>query len=200
VDFQQIHLALQYFKPQGATSVVFSELLAADGLIRSRNGLGDRTTALGYVSVDPNSEPQRRFVHAAGVAGIAVDALEFRDTFVSIGTGSMESAGKPISTLSPPLSFALGALAAKPSPSAVVFSGSFELAYALGSFAGNNGKVVLAFWRSCIDQRFFARDFFDRYDVGFVDLDSAEFGPILGLDRDVPSAPTRRKPVSSILF
>jgi hypothetical protein len=138
---------------------------------------------VGFASVDTRSEraeAQDRFVRAAQAAGISLEQIDYRDAYVNATSPGDETGlrAKGIQTLAAPISFALGALADRDAATVVLFAGSYDHAYGIRQFAARNGRLVIAFWRSCVDQRFFAREVIGSPNISFVDLE--EYPAVLG--------------------
>src|SRR5262252_8664746 len=84
---------------------------------RREYGFGPAETDLAIVSVDPNSEPQRRFVDAVGKLGYEVDAVDFHEAFVSLPPGQLpgeESGYRSVISLAPRIAYLAGLLAKAP--------------------------------------------------------------------------------------
>jgi hypothetical protein len=183
VNFQDCHAALQELRHAGARTVDFKGLLETDAEIRRNGGLPIDRAIVGFASVDTRSEradAQDRFVRAAQAAGISLEQIDYRDAYVN-PTGAADESGpklKGIQSLAAPISFALGALADREAATLVLFAGSYEHAYGVRQFAARKGRIVIAFWRSCIDQRFFAREVIDAPGISFVDLE--QYPAVLG--------------------
>jgi hypothetical protein len=167
----------------GARTVDFKGLLETDAEIRRSRGLPVDRATVGFAAVDTRSEraeAQDRFVRAAQTAGISLEQIDYRDAYVNPTGTADESVQKPkgVQSLAAPISFALGALADRDAATVVLIAGSYEHAYGVRQFAARKGRIVIAFWRSCIDQRFFAREVMNAPGITFVDLE--EYPAVLG--------------------
>lgn len=180
INFQDLHEALVELRDLGAKNVDFKGLLETELWIRRDNGLAVERPILGFASVDTRigpDDPQDRFARAVENAGIALERIDFRDAYVNppepIGQRRPDE-GEPrpgVQTLAAPVSFAMGALATRENASVVLFAGRFDHAYAVRHFAERGGSVYLAFWRSCIDPRFFSRHIDSLPRVKFINLE-----------------------------
>jgi hypothetical protein len=183
VNFQDCHVALQELRPFGARAVDFKGLLDADLEVRRKSGFPLERVVVGFASVDTRgerAEAQDRFVRAAQAAGISLEQIDYRDAYVNPPAGSDEPGPRPrgIQTLAAPISFALGAMADRDGATVVLIAGSYDHSYAVRQFVARGGRIVLAFWRSCVDQRLFARDVTNQPGVTFADLE--EYPSVLG--------------------
>jgi hypothetical protein len=182
INFQDCHAAVHELRQAGARAVDFKGLIEADTSIRRSQKWPVERAVVGFASVDTRVErgdPQDRFVRAVEAAGIVLEQIDYRDTYVNLP--APEEGGvrpKGVQTLAPALSFALGALSDRADPSVLLVAGSYDHAYSIRQFAARGGRVVIAFWRACADQRLFTREIDKLPNVSFVDL--AEFPEVLG--------------------
>ncbi len=186
IDFQDCYDALAEFKGVGARNVDFKRLLEIDEGVRRKHKLPLDRPIIGFATVDTRAtpdDPQDRFTRAVEKAGIVLERIDYRDAFLDPGAGraSPDDGPRPrgVQTLAPAVSFALGALATSDGPSVVLVAGGFDHSYAVRNFAQQGGKVFLAFWRSCVDQRFFSRKIDTIPGVTFIDLEQTP--EVLGL-------------------
>jgi hypothetical protein len=126
---------------------------------RREFGFAPAETDLAIVSVDPSSEPQKRFVDALGKMGYEVDAVDFHDAFVSLPPGQLpgpDSGYRSIISFAPRLAYLAGLLAKAPDSQLVVVTHSFDMWWPMQMLArrlSRNGGVGLAYFSSMLDFR-----------------------------------------------
>jgi hypothetical protein len=205
INFQDCHDALTELRGIGAKSVDFKGLLDTDLTIRKNLQLPPVRPVIGFASVDTRvgpDDPQDRFARAVENAGILLERIDYRDAYVNppgpfVNQGGTDDGTRPrgVQTLAAAVSFAMGALATREKPSVVLIAGRFDHAYAIRHFAEQGGTVCLAFWRSCIDQRFFSRDALSG--IKFVDLE--DYPAVMGgVDVKGGGRPGKRPGVSAL--
>ena len=121
------------------------------------------------VSIDPSSEGQQRFQAMLKHSGFEIDAVHYRDTFVSPppGRNPSEMTGKPIVSLASRIAYIAGLMARHEGlkPELLVVSHSFELCGPLTDLAhrlsDRDGKVGLAYFGSLLDYRWKAAGLFE---------------------------------------
>ncbi len=144
------------------------------------------------LSIDPNSEGQKRFEGMLKHSGFEVDVVHFRDTFVSPppGRSPSEVTGKSMVSLAPRIAYIAGLMAARADTEFLVVSHSFELSGPLADLRHRigNGKVGLAYFGSLLDYRWKVAGLFDgKLGVDFFDLD--EYGDhLMGIDLAGPQS------------
>jgi hypothetical protein len=143
----------------------YAALLQRLAEARRHLGFGPAETNLAIVSVDPSSDPQRRFVDAITKQGYEADSVDFHDAFVSLPPGQLpgeESGYRSIISFAPRITYLAGLLAKSPDSQLVVVTHAFDVCWALQQLARRltpRGGVCLAYFSSLYDfrwRRFFA--------------------------------------------
>jgi hypothetical protein len=147
---------------------------------REKFGLGKGQLDIAFVSIDPHSEAQRRFLDALRANGIEQEAIDYRHAFVASGAG--ERGERPVVSLSANISYLLGLLADRENAEVVVWSPNFDLCHPLMDFVDvRKGKAVVVYFRPFLDPRWAQSGLFESSPIKFYDLeDHAE--ELLGVD------------------
>lgn len=147
---------------------------------RADHGLAPAQVDIAFASIDPHSEPQRRFLDALRAIGIEQEAIDYRHA--SIVSGGPERAERQPASLSAQISYLLGLLADRQNAEIVVWSPNFDLYYPLRDFVEvRSGKAVVAYFRRFLDARWAQCGLFEGKSIQFFDLeDYAE--ELLGID------------------
>ncbi len=125
---------------------------------RKQLGFAPVETNLAIVSLDPSSDPQRRFVDALSKMSYEVDPVDFHDAFVSLAPGQLPGEGsgfKSIISFAPRIAYLAGLLAKSPDSQLIVVTHSFDVYWPLQQLAGQltRGGVALAYFSSLLDYR-----------------------------------------------
>lgn len=125
---------------------------------RKQLGFAPAETNLAIVSLDPTSDPQRRFADALGKMMYEVDAVDFHDAFVSLPPGQLPAEGsgyKSIISFAPRIAYMAGLLAKVPDSQLLVVTHSFDVYWPLQQLAQRltRGGVALAYFSSMLDYR-----------------------------------------------
>jgi hypothetical protein len=125
---------------------------------RKEFGFAPAETDLAIVSVDPGSDPQRRFVDALGKMGYEVDPVDFHDAFVSLPPGQLpgeDSGYRSIISFATRIAYLAGLLAKSPDSQLLVVTHSFDVYWPLQQLARRltRGGVGLAYFSSMLDYR-----------------------------------------------
>ena len=121
-------------------------------------GFAPAETDLAMVSLDPSSEPQRRFVDAIAKLGYEVDAVDFHDAFVSLPPGQLpseESGYRSTISFAPRIAYLAGLMAKSQDSQLLVVTHSFDVYWPLQALARRlpRGGVALAYFSSMLDFR-----------------------------------------------
>jgi len=177
IDGSALHDAcIALAKRTGREKVVlnFRALHARLASIRREAGMRPASKSIVSLAVDPESEPQQRFTGALRAANFEVDAIDYRDTTLSVRPGSSAAGGDIPVTIAPRICFGLGAQLRHQQPADVIIvSHDFQLSLALVDFASRleGSRIVLAFWQDMIDPRWtYSRTFERTPSIRFVDL------------------------------
>jgi hypothetical protein len=162
---------------------------------RRHLGFAPAETNLAIVSLDPASDPQRRFVDALGKMGYEVDPVDFHDAFVSLPPGQLPGEGsgyRSVISFAPRVAYMAGLLAKSPDSQLLVITHSFDVYWPLQQLASRltRGGVALAYFSSLLDYRW-RRVFAPQSPSGtskvkFHDLQDSLF-ELLGA-RDIPAS------------
>lgn len=147
---------------------------------RQKFGLEPAQLDLAFVSIDPHSDAQRRFLDALRAIGIEQEAIDYRHAFVT--SGASERGERPVVSLSAHISYLLGLLADRQNAEVVVWSPNFDLCHPLMDFVDvRKGKAVVVYFRPFLDPRWAQSGLFESSPIKFYDLeDFAE--ELLGVD------------------
>jgi hypothetical protein len=150
---------------------------------------------LAFLTQDPTSELQSRFVTALQHRGILVEPVDFRQTTPTLPLSlEHEPHEAKINTLAPQIAYTLG-LKAVEHAEFVIVSRCFEIFGPAMDFVTNRGgKIAVAFFRRFLDSRWGINGLFDpESPIKFIDLEIA-IRPILGIElKDLGDSKTIRK-------
>ncbi|MGH8335915.1 MAG: hypothetical protein ACRETL_03630 [Gammaproteobacteria bacterium] len=154
--------------------------------LRKQRGWKQASPNTLLLSIDPNSEGQRRFQEMLRHSDFEVDVVHFRDTFVSVppGRSPNEMTGRPIVSLASRMGYVAGLMARYEDPNLLVVSHGFELFAPLTDLRRRKerGRVGIAYFGSLLDYRWkLAGLFDDKLDLEFFDLDPHS-DELLGVD------------------
>ena len=189
VDAASLFDASEVIAERAARSKVtidYSKLRKRLDALRGQSGwrLAQPNTII--LSIDPNSEGQRRFQEMLHHSGFEIDVIHFRDTFVSVppGRSPNEMTGKPIVSLATRMGYVAGLMARFDDPHLLLVSHSFELFGPLTDLKrrNTNSKVGIAYFGSLLDYRWKLAGLLDeKLDIEFFDLDPYS-DELLGVD------------------
>jgi len=167
-------------------TIDYSKLRECLDSLRRQHGWRPASPNTIVLSIDPNSEGQRRFQDMLRHAGFEVDVVHFRDTFVSVppGRSPNEMSSKPIVSLAPRIAYVAGLMARFDDPQLLVISHGFELYGPLIDLRRRlaSSRVGIAYFGSLLDYRWKLAGLFDgKLDVEFFDLD-LHSDDLLGVD------------------
>ncbi|MGO8753356.1 MAG: hypothetical protein ACLQNE_46055 [Thermoguttaceae bacterium] len=158
-------------------SIDYTRLIATLNHFREEEGWKPATTTTMHLSADPSSEGSQRFQTMLRHAGIELDVIHYRDTFVSLppGRSPAESSSKPISSFASRLTYVAGLMARFPDSQLLIVSHAFELCGPLVDLARrlSGGRVGIAYFASLLDYRWRLAGLLDGklQNVDFCDLD-----------------------------
>jgi hypothetical protein len=163
----------------------FNYSILRQRLIEARKTLGfaPSDTDLAIVSVDSNSESQRRFIEAIAKQGYEVDPVDFREAFISLPPGQLpgeETGYRSTISFAPRIAYLAGLLAKSPDSQFLVVTHSFDVYWPLQELAkrlDRTGGVAIAFFSSMLDFRL-RRILLSKSDLGpvkFYDLQDSLF-------------------------
>jgi hypothetical protein len=137
---------------------------------RQKFELGPAQLDIAFVSIDPHSEAQKRFLDALRALNIEQEPIDYRHAFVSSGAG--DRGERPAVSLSVHISYLLGLLAERASAEVVIWSPNFDLYHPLMDFVDvRKGKAVVVYFRPFLDPRWAQSGLFESGPIKFYDLE-----------------------------
>ena len=149
---------------------------------------------IALVSANEESEGQQRFSTMLTRSGFETDVSSYRDNYVSLPAGrkpadfydqNKDKRERPLVSLAPRLTYALGLLARYTEPQVLIVSHAFELYWPMLNFARRNqrARVGLAFFGSLLDYRWKQGGLFDSESpIKLFDLDYHSAELLGGID------------------
>jgi hypothetical protein len=197
IDGISLHGAQEFLGERSARNRVtidYPKLVATLNDLRGKAGWLPAAVTTMHVSADPDSEGQQRFQSMLRHAGIELDVMHYRDTFVSLppGRSPAEFNSKPIGSFASRLTYVAGLMARFKSPQLLIVTHAFELCGPLVDLVSRlpQGRVGIAYFASLLDYRWKLAGLLDRKlpGVAFFDLDP--YGQeLVGIDLDGQASP-----------
>jgi hypothetical protein len=190
VDGASLYDAAAFITESAARTKVtidYSKLRERLNSLRREHGWRESTLNTIMLSIDPNSEGQQRFQSMLVHAEFEVDAIPFRDTFVSVPPGrshtEVNGTGKPVVSLAPRIAYIAGLMSKqseKQPPEKqlqiLVVSHAFELYGPLVDVKQRlhaGGRVGIAYFGRLLDYRWKVSGLLDhQLGIEFFDLDA----------------------------
>lgn len=183
----------------------YSALLEELAGIREKEGYRKSDGAFGPAAVDLMSERQFKFTDALQHRGIAVERIDYRQTYVSrpVEKDVIYDEQSPLS-VGPVLAFLLGRLAERgkagsSKPEVLVVTGSFDVYHPLRQFVDIcDGRAGIVYFKQLLDPRW-SQVWEEESSIEFYDITAASES-ILGVDLNKILAKGRRRSESTIGF
>lgn len=160
------------------TTIDYAKLKGILDQERISRGWRPAASTVAFLSVDPESEGQRRFKDMLRHGGYDVADCHYRDSFVSLPAGRTlaEASSKPITSLASRLAYMAGLLARQEHPQVLVVTHCFELWFPLVDLAlrvaANGGRVGAAYFAGFMDYRWKIAGLLDESSrIEFFDLE-----------------------------
>lgn len=165
VDLVYLWRAAQALQEHGIQRIEIPRLRAALDKVRERLKWPVAEARYAFGTVDPENERQARFLRVLEESGFSPVCVLPSRSYVTTFFGEAAEKERPVSTVGPFISCALGMLAERsagstrtsPKVHAVVFTGNFEAWFAADVVRKRGGQVALAAFGSLIDRRWFTQ-------------------------------------------
>ncbi len=174
--------------------IEYSKLRALLISERTKKQWAQTDVSIALVSANEESEGQQRFTTMLTRSGFETDVSSYRDNYVSLPAGrkpadfydqNKDKRERPLVSLAPRITYALGLLARYSEPQVIIVSHAFELYWPMLNFAQRNerARVGLAFFGSLLDYRWKQGGLFDSENpIEFFDLDDHSAELLGGID------------------